>query len=186
VQAALCVAIVGCCIAMAMPMVHVAAFCSDLGFAAEHGARLLALLLLCAFISRIAWGNLADRIGGLSTILASSTLQAIALSFYAWVDSLPSLYALSIGFGLAFGGIIPTYAVVIREYFSVSEAGWRIGTTFMFGTTGMAIGGWLGGRIFDVFGFYQAAFLAGVAANLVNLMLIGALCMQARRTPRLA
>jgi MFS family permease len=186
VQAMICLAIVGCCIAMAMPMVHVAAFCTDLGFAAEHGARLLSILLRCAFFSRLFWGNMADRIGGLNTILASSSLQAIALSFYAFVDTLPSLYALSIGFGLAFGGIIPTYAVVVREYFPVSEAGWRIGATFLFGTTGMALGGWAGGRIFDVFGFYQAAFMVGVAANLVNLVLVAALRWRAMAVPRLA
>jgi len=186
VQAMLCLAIVGCCIAMAMPMVHVAAFCTDLGFAAEHGARLLSILLLCAFVSRLFWGNMADRIGGLNTILASSSLQAIALSFYAWVDTLPSLYVLSIGFGLAFGGIIPTYAVVVREYFPVSEAGWRIGATFMFGTFGMALGGWAGGRIFDVFGFYQAAFMVGVVANLLNLVLIAGLRWRSAAIPRLA
>jgi MFS family permease len=186
VQAIICLAIVGCCIAMAMPMVHVAAFCTDLGFAAEHGARLLSILLLCAFISRLFWGNMADRIGGLNTILASSSLQAIALSFYAFVDTLPSLYALSIGFGLAFGGIIPTYAVVVREYFPASEAGWRIGATFLFGTSGMALGGWAGGRIFDVFGFYQAAFMVGVAANLVNLVLVAGLRWRSVAVPRLA
>jgi len=184
--AALCVAIFGCCVAMSVPIAHTVAFCTDLGFAASHGARMLSLLLLAAFISRTIWGTLADDIGGLGTILLSSSLQATALGFYALVQGLPALYALSIGFGLAFGGIVPTYAIVIREHFRAREVGWRIGTVFLFGTIGMAVGAWLAGALRDATGFYQAAFLTALAANVLNLAVIGLLRLRAGPRAHLA
>lgn len=178
VQVLLCVAIVGCCVAMAMPMVHVVAYCSDLGFEAARGAEMLSLLLACAFFSRLGFGWLSDRIGGLMTILLGSGMQAITLAMYIWIDNLFGLYVISGVFGLVFGGIVPAYALAVRELFPDSEAGWRIGVVFLFGTVGMALGGWLGGWVFDLTGTYQIAFMTGVFFNLVNLMVIGALIWQ--------
>lgn len=180
VLAMLGVAIIGCCIAMAMPMVHVVAYCSDLGFATARGAEMLSLLLGCAFMSRLAFGWVADRIGGLRTILIGASLQAVFLAAFAWVDSLASLYIVSALFGLAFGGIVPSYALAVRELFHVSQAGWRIGVVYFFGTVGMGLGGYVGGLIFDLTGGYERAFLTGVAFNLLNLVLIAALVWRHR------
>ncbi|NKB58397.1 MAG: MFS transporter [Alphaproteobacteria bacterium] len=166
------VAIICCCVAMAMPAVHLVAMCSDLGFGADNGARMLSFLLACSFASRLGFGWLSDRIGGLKTILIGSTLQAITLSTYIWVDGLVSLYALSGAFGLAYGGIVPAYTLAIRELFPAREAGWRIGVIFLCGMSGMALGGWLGGWIFDLMGHYQFAFVTGVFFNLANLSII--------------
>lgn len=165
-------AIVGCCVAMATPAVHLVAMCSDLGFGAANGARMLSFLLACSFASRLGFGWLSDKIGGLKTILIGSSLQALALSSYIWVDDLTSLYILSGMFGLAYGGIVPAYTLAVRELFPAREAGWRIGVIFMCGTSGMALGGWLGGVIFDLTGHYQYAFTTGVFFNLVNLSII--------------
>ena len=181
VLAMLCLAIVGCCTAMAMPMVHTVAFCSDLGFQAERGAEMLSLLLACAFFSRLFWGRLSDRIGGLRTVLIGASCQAIMLSLYLVADNLYALYALSAGFGLAFGGIIPAYALAVRDLFPSAEAGWRVGCIYLFGTTGMALGAWLGGYIFDLTANYQAAFLVGVIFNVMNLILIGTLVLRQSR-----
>jgi MFS family permease len=181
VLAALCAAIVCCCIAMAMPMAHVVAFCGDLGFAPARGAEMLSLLLGAAFMSRMIWGRLSDRIGGLKTILIGSAFQALFLSCYLWVDNLIGLYAVSAAFGLGFGGIIPSYVLAVRELFPAAEAGWRIGTVLLFGLTGMALGAWLAGAIYDWFAWYQPAFALGVAVNLVNLVLVGGLVL--RGTP---
>ncbi len=177
--AMLSLAIVGCCVAMAMPMVHIVAYCSDLGFAAARGAEMLSLLLAAAFVSRLGFGWLSDRIGGLATILLSSALQAATLAIYVWVDDLIGLYLVSGVFGLVFGGIVPAYALAVRELFPAGEAGWRIGVVYLFGTVGMALGSWLGGWIFDLTGAYQIAFLTGVAFNLANLALIGSLIWSA-------
>jgi len=177
----LCFAIVGCCVAMAMPMVHTVAFCSDLGFLPERGAEMLSLLLACAFLSRIFWGRLSDRIGGLRTILIGASCQALMLSLYLVIDNLYGLYALSAGFGLAFGGIVPAYALAVRELFPGAEAGWRVGSVYLFGTSGMALGAWLGGYIFDLSANYQMAFLVGVAFNMMNLVLIGLLVLRQSR-----
>jgi len=180
----LCLAIVGCCVAMAMPMVHTVAYCSDLGYLPARGAEMLSLLLASAFLSRLFWGRLSDQVGGLKTILIGASCQAVALSLYLVVDGEIALYALSAGFGLAFGGIVPAYALAARELFPSSQAGWRIGTIYLFGTIGMALGGWLGGFIYDLTANYRPAFAVGVLFNLLNLALLGLLVARQSR-PRL-
>ena len=173
IQVLICLAIVGCCVAMAMPMTHIVAFCTDLGISAARGAEMLSLLLGSAFLSRMYWGRLSDRIGGLKTILFGSLGQAAALSLYMFIDSMIPLYMLSVAFGLAFGGIVPAYSLVIRDMFPASEAGWRMGAVYLFGTTGMAMGAWLGGIVFDAVLRYQPAFLVGVLFNLLNIAIVG-------------
>jgi MFS family permease len=179
VQALICLAIVCCCVAMAMPMSHVVAFCSDLGFAPARGAEMLSLLLACAFISRVIWGRLSDRIGGLPTVLIGSACQATFLAAYLAVDNLVGLYVVSAAFGLGFGGIVPSYALSIRDLFLAREAGWRMGAVFLGGLGGMALGSWLGGTVFDHTGSYLPAFLIGVLFNLANLVIVGALLLRA-------
>lgn len=183
VMATLCAAIVCCCVPMAMPMGHVVALCSDLGFAAARGAEMLSLLLAAAFVSRVLWGRVADRVGGLVTILASSLAQATILAAFALVDGLVGLYLVSAAFGLAFGGLVPSYVLAVRDLFPAGQAGWRIGTVLLFGLIGMAAGAWLAGWIFDRFLDYRPAFLLGVAINLVNLLLIGGLLWRRRAQP---
>jgi MFS family permease len=185
VQAMLCAAIVGCCVAMAMPMTHIVAYCSDLGISAARGAEMLSLLLTSAFISRIYWGRLSDRLGGLKAILYGAAAQAVALSLFIFIDGMIPLYIVSMAFGLAFGGIVPAYSLVIRDVFPASEAGWRIGTIYLFGTAGMALGAWLGGAIFDSVLDYKPAFLAGVLFNLFNLAIIGLLVWRKHGPQRL-
>ena len=171
-QALLCGAILGCCVAMSMPLVHIVSYCSDLGFSAARGAEMLSLLLFSAFISRLAYGWLADRVGGLKTLLLGSSLQMLGLAFYIYAESLESLYLVSIFYGLGYGGVVPMYAIIIRELFPSHEAGWRIGVIFLFGTLGMATGGYLGGVIYDWTATYRLAFLTGVAFNICNLVLV--------------
>ena len=168
----LCLAILGCCVAMSMPMVHIVAYCSDLGFATARGTEMLSILLFCAFLSRIGYGWLADRIGGLKALLLGSSLQLLGLACFMYADTLESLYVVSIFYGLGYGGIVPMYALIIRQLFPASQAGWRIGVIFLFGTTGMAGGGYLGGFIFDLTATYVLAFLTGVIFNLFNLILV--------------
>lgn len=179
----LCAAIVGCCVAMAMPMVHIVAFCSDLGFQAARGAEMLSLLLATAFFARMFWGRLADRLGALNTIMIGAAAQAVALSLFTMVDGLVALYVVSAAFGLAFGGIVPCYPLAIRDLFPVADAGWRIGVVMFFGTVGMALGGWVGGIVFDLSASYRPAFLVGIAFNLFNLLCIGFLLVRRGRPP---
>jgi MFS family permease len=185
VQTMLCLAIVGCCVAMAMPMVHVIAHATDLGYPRARAAEMLSLLLGCAIVSRLLFGLVADRIGGLRTLLIGSAGQAVMLTSFALVESFWGLYAIAALFGLAFGGIVPSYALIVRELFPAGQAGWRIGAVILFGSIGMALGGWLGGQIFDLSGSYRAAFLVGVAFNLGNLALVGALLYRQGRSFRL-
>jgi MFS family permease len=185
VQAMLCLAIIGCCVAMAMPMVHLIAYATDIGIDRAHAAEMLALLLACAFISRLGFGMIADRLGGLRTLLIGSSGQALMLAAFAAVDSFWGLYVVAALFGLLQGGIVPCYALIVRELFPASHTGRRIGMVILFGTIGMALGGWLGGQIFDLSGSYRPAFLVGLAFNLGNLMLVGTLLhRQSRMTLR--
>lgn len=165
----LSVAGVACCVAMSMPQVHIVAYCGDLGYGAARGAEMLSLMLAFGIVSRVASGFVADRIGGVGTLLIGSFLQGVALFLYLFFDGLASLYAISILFGLFQGGIVPMYAVIVREYFPPQEAGVRVGIVIFSTIIGMALGGWISGAIFDYTGSYHAAFANGLAWNLLNV-----------------
>ncbi|MEO7116094.1 MAG: MFS transporter, partial [Caldimonas sp.] len=158
-QALLSVAGVACCVAMAMPQVHIVAYCGDLGYGAARGAQMLSLMLGAGIISRLVSGAICDRIGGVRTLLLGSVLQGTALMLFLPFDSLASLFVVSALFGLFQGGIVPSYAIIVREHFPAAEAGARVGTILMFTLFGMALGGWMSGKVFDLTGSYHAAFL---------------------------
>jgi MFS family permease len=180
-QAVLAVAGVGCCVAMSMPQVHIVAYCGDLGYGVARGAQMLSLMLGFGIVSRIASGWIADRLGGLATLLLGSGLQCVALLLYLGFDSLSSLYVISALFGLFQGGIVPCYAIIVREYLPPNEAGTRIGIAMMATLAGMALGGWLSGAIFDITGSYYAAFGNGVLWNLLNGSIMLWLLLRRRR-----
>ena len=168
-QGLLMLAGLACCVAMAMPQVHIIAYCGDLGFGPAAGAQMLSLMLGCGVVSRLASGLLADKIGGIGTLIIGSTLQCLALLFYIPFDGLASLYLVTALFGLAQGGIVPSYALIVRDHFPAREAGTRISLVLTMTVLGMALGGWLSGVIFDYTGSYKMAFLHGIAWNLVNM-----------------
>jgi MFS family permease len=176
----LAVAGFACCMAMAMPQVHIVAYCADLGYGPARGAEMLSLMLGLGIVSRIASGFIADRIGGLPTLIVGSGLQMLALALYLFFDSLVSLYLISALFGLVQGGIVPSYAIIIRELFPPRAAAGRIGLVVMMTIAGMAFGGYLSGRIFDVTGSYEMAFLNGVLWNGLNLVIAAWLFLRAR------
>jgi MFS family permease len=177
----LCIAGVACCVAMAMPQVHIVAYCGDLGYGPARGAEMLSMMLGFGIISRVAAGFVADRIGGLWSLLICSALQGVALFLYLLFDGLASLYVISALFGLFQGGLVPMYAIIVRSYFSPRETGVRLGIVLMATLAGMALGGWLSGLIFDLTGSYQAAFLNGLAWNLVNVAIVLWLLMRPRQ-----
>ncbi len=181
VQAVIMLAGLSCCVAMSMPQVHIVAYCVDLDFGVARGAEMLSLMLATGVISRLASGFIADRFGGVVTVLLGSCLQTLALILYIPFDGLMSLYIVSAIFGLSQGGIVPSYAVVVREYFPAREAGTRVGVVMMATIIGMALGGWLSGLIFDLTGSYRAAFIHGIAWNLLNVALMLMLLWRARR-----
>jgi MFS family permease len=171
-QVLLCVASVCCCVAMSMPQVHIVAYCGDLGYGVAHGADMLAVMMAAGIVSRIGSGFIADRVGGLRTLLLGSVLQGTALALYLFYNGLVSLYVVSALFGLFQGGIVPSYAIIVREYFPPNEAGSRVGIVLMTSMFGMALGGWLSGLIFDLTGSYSAAFLNGLGFNAVNITIV--------------
>jgi MFS family permease len=177
---------IGCCVAMAMPQVHIVAYCGDLGYGVARGAEMLSLMLACGIISRVGSGFLADRIGGLRTLLIGSIAQGVALLFYLFFDGLTSLYIISAMFGLFQGGLVPSYAIIVREAMPASQAATRVGIVILGTILGMSLGGWLSGVIFDATGSYAAAFLNGLAWNALNITIITTLVLRARSRVALA
>jgi len=183
-QALLCLAGIACCVAMSMPQVHIVAYCTDLGYGAARGAQMLSVMLAFGIVSRLISGAICDRIGGLRTLLLGSVLQGLALLLFIPFDGISSLFLISALFGLFQGGIVPSYAIIVREYFPPAEAGARVGTVLMSTLFGMALGGWMSGKVFDLTGSYQAAFLNGIGWNLLNLAIALFLLSRVRRRPR--
>ena len=176
----LCIASISCCVAMAMPQVHIVAYCGDLGYGVARGAEMLSLMMAFGVVSRIGSGFLADRIGGIRTLLIGSVAQGFALLFYLFFDGLTSLYIISAMFGLFQGGIVPSYAIIVRESMPASEAGTRVGLVIFASVFGMSFGGWVSGVIFDASGSYAAAFLNGLLWNALNITITVALLIRAR------
>jgi MFS family permease len=184
--ALLSVASISCCVAMAMPQVHIVAYCGDLGYGVARGAEMLSLMMACGIVSRIGSGFLADRIGGIRTLLIGSAAQGFALLFYLFFDSLTSLYIISAMFGLFQGGIVPSYAIIVRESMPAREAATRVGIVIMASVVGMSFGGWVSGVIFDATGSYAAAFANGLGWNALNITIMVALLVRARQRLALA
>ncbi|MEK9724688.1 MAG: MFS transporter [Rhodospirillaceae bacterium] len=180
-QILLVIAGIACCIAMSMPQVHIVAYCVDLGYGAAPGAKMLALMLGFGVVSRLASGMIADRIGGLGTLMLGTTLQCLALFLFLPFDGLMALYLVSAMFGLSQGGIVPSYALIVRDYFPAREAATRVSLVLMMTVAGMAIGGWMSGEIQSLTGSYDAAFLNGIAFNLVNISIAGFLMINRMR-----
>ncbi len=180
------VAGLACCVAMSMPQVHIVSYCTDLGFGAVRGAEMLSLMLASGIVSRLVSGMICDRIGGLKTLILGSVLQGVALFLFLPFDGMVALYIASALFGLFQGGIVPSYAIIIREHFSPKEAGSRVGSVIMATLVGMALGGWMSGKIFDLTGSYHAAFINGIAWNLLNLTIAVFLYWRYRRSQRSA
>jgi len=176
----LCVASIMCCIPMAMPQQHLVAFCSDLGITRSVGAIMLSVLLGTAFLSRQIWGIISDRIGGLATVLVGSLWQCAAMVGFLLTQNEAGLFMVSAAFGLGFSGIIPAYVLAMRELYPASQASWRIPTVLLFTAVGMASGGWLAGLLYDYYGYYAPAFAVAIGANILNIVIVGALVMRQR------
>ena len=179
-QSLICLAGFGCCVAMAMPQIHIVPYVMDLGHPAIRGAEMLGLMLGFGVISRIGSGWLSDRIGGLATLLLGSALQLAVLIAFLTGNSLVFLYGISIAFGLSQGGIVPSYTIILRAFFPPEQAGWRISTSFLFTVAGMAFGGWIAGLLYDLTGSYTVSFLNAIGFNILNLWIAASLLKKHR------
>ena len=179
-QSLICLAGIGCCVAMSMPQVHIVAHVTDLGLAARRGAEMLSLMLGFGVVSRLGFGWISDRIGGLRTLLLGSVAQAVTLAAFLGADALTVLYVVSAAFGLAQGGIVPSYTIIIRTFFPADEAGRRVGLSMLATFMGMALGGWMAGALFDLTGSYTASFVNAIAFNVLNMAIVAALIRRRR------
>ena len=179
-QCLLCTAGLGCCIAMATPQAHIVAHATDLGHPAARGAEMLSLVFLGGLVSRVVYGWISDRIGGLRTLVLGSMGQAVTIALFIPVEGLIELYVVCALFGLSQGGIVPSYALIVRRYFLAGESGWRLGWIMLFTMLGMAFGGWLAGLLFDLTGTYATAFSAAIVFNVVNLLIASLFLLRSR------
>jgi MFS family permease len=184
VQALMCAAAFSCCIPMALPQAHLVAFCTDVGISPARSATMLSVMLAAAFVARQAWGLMADRIGGLGTVLAGSGLQALAIVAFSLTQDEAGLFVVAAAYGLGFAGIIPAYAVAVRDVFPSAEASWRMPLTLFAGMSGMAAGSWFAGVLYDYFGTYAPAFMTGIIFNIANLLLVGFLVLRLPKARR--
>ena len=182
----LCAAAFLCCMPMALPQTHLVAFCSDLGIAPSHGAAMLSVVLGSGFLSRQLWGAFSDRAGGPMTLVVCSACQAMALTAFTMTQDEIGLFTVAAFFGLGFGGLVPAYVLTLRALFPVGEASWRVPTLLMFSGSGMAAGAWMGGFMYDWFGYYAPAFVAAIVANLLNLAIVTVLLLRQQAWPRRA
>ncbi|MBX6744187.1 MAG: MFS transporter [Acetobacteraceae bacterium] len=173
-----------CCVPMAMPAAHLVAFCGDLGIAASRGALMLSVLLATAFLARQFWGWVADRIGGLNTLLCGSAAQVLGMAGFLLTQDEAGLFFVSAAYGLGFSGLVPAYVLAVRELFPVREAAWRVPVLLFLSLCGMAAGAWLAGFLYDRFGNYAVAWEAGIACNLANLAVLGFLALRQGRRLR--
>jgi MFS family permease len=186
VQALICVAGFCCCIPMSVPAAHIVAFCGDIGIKPTHGAAMLSVMLGSAFLARQVWGAMADRIGGLRTVMVGSACQVVAIACFLLTQDEAGLFAIAAAFGLGFSGIIPSYSVAIRDLFPSAEASWRMPLTLFTAMSGMAVGSWFAGALYDHFGYYAPAFGISVLFNIANLLIVGFLVFRIgglRRSP---
>ena len=182
----LCAASFLCCVPMALPQGHLVAFCSDLGIAPSHGAAMLSVVLGCGFLSRQLWGWFADRTGGLMTLAVCSACQATALGAFLMTQDEIGLFTVAALFGIGFSGLVPAYVLALRELYPVGEASWRVPVLLMFSGSGMAAGAWMGGFLYDWFGYYEPAFVSAIAANMLNLGVVVFLLLRQHAGPRRA
>ena len=182
----LCAAAFLCCMPMALPQTHLVAFCSDLGIAPSHGAAMLSVVLGSGFLSRQLWGAFSDRAGGPMTLVVCSACQAMALTAFTMTQDEIGLFTVAAFFGLGFGGLVPAYVLTLRALFPAGEASWRVPTLLMFSGSGMAAGAWMGGALYDWFGYYAPAFVAAIVANLLNLAIVMVLLLRQQAWPRRA
>jgi len=182
----LCAAAFLCCMPMALPQTHLVAFCSDLGIAPSHGAAMLSVVLGSGFLSRQLWGAFSDRAGGPMTLVVCSACQAMALTAFTMTQDEIGLFTVGAFFGLGFGGLVPAYVLTLRALFPAGEASWRVPTLLMFSGSGMAAGAWMGGALYDGFGYYAPAFVAAIGANLLNLAIVAVLLLRQQAGPRRA
>ena len=185
-QCLLCFAGIGCCVGMSMPQVHIVAYSSDLGYTTQRGAEMLSIMLACGVISRLVSGWISDRVGGIRTLLVGSGLQILVLTTFLFADSITALYIISACFGLSQGGIVPSYAIIIRSYFPPGEAGWRIGATLFFTLIGMAFGGWVAGFLYDITGSYTISFINALGFNVLNFLIVAGLLARESRHKSIA
>jgi MFS family permease len=180
--AALCIAIIGCCTAMSLPLAHLMSHASDVGHSSLDGARLLSVMLICAaFSSMVVLGQLVRKFGALRSLMVFSATQAVTLGLFPLADSLTGLYVVAALFGFGYGGVLPSYPIIVRENIGAQGAGARTGLVVFFGTIGMALGSGLGGLSYDLSQSYTPAFYAGVMLNAANIGVLALLWRATRR-----
>jgi MFS family permease len=160
-----------CCAAHSGPLFHLVSHAMDQGVPRMVAAGILGASGLTSIFGRIGTGIVADRVGAKGTLLSALSLQAALIFLYLFATSAGALWALSLAFGVAYGGAMPLYALVTREYFGERVLGTAYGGVFFISCIGMGLGSYAGGAIHDLLGSYQWLFLGSFAIGMMAIVL---------------
>ena len=162
-----------CCAAHSGPIFHMVSYAIDCGVPSMTAATVFGVAGLASLSGRIVCGLIADRVGAKQTLITGLAVQALAVSLYLVTQGTVGFYALAALFGLSYGGVMPLYAILVREYFGGKIMGTAFGAVAMVSMLGMAIGPWAGGWLFDTFGsyfwLYIGSFGIGLGAVVIAL-----------------
>ncbi len=156
-----------CCVSHSFPLAHIVAYASDRGISELSAASILGTVGVSASAGRLIWGATSDRIGGRKSVLCCIALQTFLMFLVAFANDLWSFYLFAVAFGLFYGGVLPLYAVVSRELFGMRRFGTVYGMHSFVTSTGMGVGGVMGGYIFDFSGDYFFSFMTSTALGLI-------------------
>ncbi len=160
-----------CCAAHSGPIFHLVSHAIDQGVGSMAAASILGVSGLSSIVGRVGSGLVADRVGAKGTLVAMLVVQAVLIPLYVLATSEQSLWGLSLVFGVAYGGVMPLYAVVTREYFGEAIMGTAYGWVFFISCIGMGLGSFAGGVIHDALGSYQGLFLGSFAVGAMAVVL---------------
>src|SRR5262245_50741000 len=163
--AALALTYFACCATHSGPIFHMVTYAIDHGITAMAAATVLSVAGLASLGGKIVCGLIADRVGAKRTLVVGLAVQAVAVSLYLFTRDLGHFYALAVLFGFAYGGVMPLYAILVREYFGARIMGTIFGAVAFVSTLGMSLGPWAGGWLFDTFGSYAWLYVASCAVG---------------------
>jgi len=171
--AAIALTYFACCATHAGPIFHMVTHAMDQGIAAMAAATVLSVAGLASLSGKIVCGLVADRVGAKRVLVAGLALQAVAVSLYLVTRELAGFYGVALVFGFAYGGVMPLYAILVREYFGARIMGTVFGAVAFVSTLGMALGPWAGGWLYDAFGSYFWLFTGSFGIGLGAVAIAG-------------
>lgn len=177
----LSLAVLGCCTCMAVPLMHLVPLIQGRGISAPDAGSVLFAMLMVAIVGRVAFGRLADRVGAMPAYMTASLWQTALVFFFTQIDTLNAFYAFSLLYGFGYAGVMTGLLVTARELTAPERRSSQMGVILAFGWLGHSLGGFQGGKFYDITGTYVVSYANAALAGVVNLVIVGTLYWMIRR-----